>query len=155
MNTVFGNLGTADIGITIGVMLAVMLLLFIPTLFWLLTLQKALSRCRPENQAMAPAMVWLVLIPIFNIVWQFFVVINVSKSLKNELASLNVEPDSADPGKAVGLAMCILNVISPIPYLGSILSIGGFVCWIIHWVTITRYSNWIASLQEEPASFAE
>lgn len=155
MDNVFGDLGATETGIIIGMMLAALLLLLIPTIFWLLTLQKALGRCRAENQAMAPAMVWLMLIPLFNIVWQFILVINVSKSLKNEFVSLNTEPDTAEPGKAVGLAMCILNVISTVPYLGTVLGIGGLVCWIIHWIKIAGYSSRIASLQAEQAVIIE
>ncbi|MDZ8119264.1 hypothetical protein [Pontiella agarivorans] len=155
MNNTYGEFGATEAGMIIGVMLALLLLLAIPTIFWLLTLQKALGRCRVENQAMAPSMVWLMLIPLFNIVWQFILVINVSKSLKNEFESLNVQPDTAEPGKAVGLAMCILNVISAIPYLGSVLGIGSLICWIIHWVKIAGYSSQIASLHVEQAVFTE
>ncbi|MDO8301736.1 MAG: hypothetical protein Q7T18_00690 [Sedimentisphaerales bacterium] len=54
------------------------------TIFFILTLQKALNRCSPENRAMQPGMIWLLLIPLFNIVWIFFVVLNMAKSLGAE-----------------------------------------------------------------------
>src|SRR5271166_2160891 len=59
-------------------------IMLLPMIFYLLTLQKAFSRCSPENRAMAPGMVWLMLIPLFNLVWHFIVVTNLSKTLGTE-----------------------------------------------------------------------
>ena len=68
------------IGMLVGVLVGLAIFL-VPAIFYLLTLQKALNRCSPESRAMQPGMVWLLLIPLFNLVWQFFVVINIAKSL--------------------------------------------------------------------------
>jgi hypothetical protein len=97
--------------ITLAVLLAVMV-------FYLLTLQKALSRCSPENRAMAPGMVWLQLIPLFGLVWQFFNVINIAKSLGAEFQKRGMAEDP-QPGKTLGLIMCILCCCSVIPFLES------------------------------------
>ena len=45
------------------IMLIAFAIALIPLIFYLLTLQKALNSCAPENRAMQPAMVWLMLIP--------------------------------------------------------------------------------------------
>jgi len=64
-----------------GVMMLIpMVIGIVVAVFYCLTMQKALERCAPSNRAMVPGMVWLLFIPLFNIVWQFFVVLNVSKS---------------------------------------------------------------------------
>jgi heme/copper-type cytochrome/quinol oxidase subunit 2 len=120
---------------------AVVLVVFI---FYLLTLQRALNRCSPESLAMKPGLVWLTLIPCFNIVWQFFVVINVAKSLGAEFKKRGI-PAEELPGQGVGLAMCILNVVSAIPYLGCLTAPAGLVCWIIYWVKIAGYSQKLAT----------
>ena len=62
-----------------GIAFIVFAVLLVPMIFYLLTLQKALNRCSPECRAMNPGMVWLMLIPLFNVVWQFFIVINLAK----------------------------------------------------------------------------
>ena len=73
----------AGIGI-LTIVLIVFAILLVPFIFYLLTLQKALSRCSPGCRAMNPGMVWLMLIPLFHIVWQFFVVLNMpSRSMRN------------------------------------------------------------------------
>jgi len=114
-------------------------ILLIPVVFYLLTLRKALLRCKITNRAMPPGQVWLQLIPLFNIVWQFFIVINVAKSLHKEFEERGIKTDPM-PGKSLGLAMCILAIISIIPYIGILFGLAGFICWIIYWVKISGYS---------------
>src|SRR5262245_57637499 len=85
--------------------------LIIMVVFYLLTLQKALTRVSPRNRLMDPGLVWLNLIPIFNIIWAFFIAIRVPGSLKNEFRSRGLD-DGSDYGKGIALANCILGVIS-------------------------------------------
>ena len=124
----------AGLGI-MTVALIVMALMFVPTIFYLLTLQKALNRCSPESRAMNPAMVWLMLIPLFNIVWHFIIVLNMAKSLGAEFQKRGIAEDP-QPGQTLGLVMCIGNLIC-----GPI----GFVCWILYWVKIAGYSGKLAA----------
>ena len=92
---------------------------------------------------MSPGQVWLSLIPCFNLVWQFFVVIHVATSLEREFRQRNL-PIEASPGKGLGIAMCVLNVTSAIPYVGLLTSLPALVCWIIYWVKIAGYSKQLA-----------
>ena len=135
--------GAGAVGILIGVLIifAVMLL---PTIFYLLTLQKALNRCSPENRAMAPGMVWLMLIPFVGLVWHFFVVINVAKSLGGEFQKRGIA-EEPEPGKKIGMIMCILACCGIIPLLGVLCSIGALVCWILYWVKIAGFSAKLAT----------
>jgi hypothetical protein len=136
--------GFAQFLLIILVIVAVSVIISIVVgIFYCLTLQRALSRCSPQNRTLSPGLVWLYLIPIFNLVWHFFIVINLSKSLHAEFVSRNIV-EEANPGQGVGLATCILNLTSWIPYLGYITGIAGFVCWIIYWVKIAGFSNKIA-----------
>jgi hypothetical protein len=130
-------------GMVVFVLLALAVQLVI-TIFFILTLQKALNRCSPENQAMAPGLTWLLLIPLFNIIWIFFVVINMAKSLGAEFQKrgIAVEPE---PGKTIGLAYAILAICSVIPFVGFLAGIGALICWIMYWVKINGFSNQLAS----------
>jgi hypothetical protein len=133
-------------GIGAGEMLVVMFVgivltaSLIPMIFYLLTLQKTLSRCSPERRAMEPGLVWLLLIPLFSLVWHFFVVSNVAKSLQGEFEKrqIGIEPS---PGYSLGLPMCILNACAVIPLLGILAWLAGTVCWIIYWVRIAEFSR--------------
>ena len=80
-------------------------------IFYILSLKKALNHCAPENRAMTPGMVWLMLVPMFNIFWHFLVVIKVAKSLGAEFQKRGIAED-AEPGKILGLIMCILRVFT-------------------------------------------
>ncbi len=111
-------------------------LLLVPFIFYLLTLQKALTRCSPECRAMSPGLVWLWLLPLFNFVWQFFVVLNIAKSLGAEFRKRGMAEDP-NPGQTLGLIMCIGNLIC-----GPV----GFICWILYWVKIAGYSSKLAAV---------
>jgi hypothetical protein len=118
------------------------------SIFYILTLQKALNRCSPENRQMAPGMVWLLLIPIFNVIWNFFVVLKIAASLGAEFAKRGITSEPA-PGKNIGLAFAILSVLSWVPFVG----IAAFVCWIIYWVKINGFASQLtAPSQSVPTS---
>jgi len=113
----------------------------IPGIFYLLTLQRALERCSPEARTTSPGKVWLLLIPLFNLAWGFILVGEIAKSLHNEFARRNILDVEAQPGKSLGLAMCVLSLTSFIPVLGIAGALAGFVCWILYWVKISGYSQ--------------
>jgi hypothetical protein len=131
------------IGLIIG-MLILCAVALIPAIFYMLTLQKALNRCAPENRAMAPGMVWLLFIPLFNIIWHFFVVLNMAKSLGAEFQKRGIA-EEPEPGKKLGLIMCILACCGIIPVLGVLCSLGALVCWIIYWIKIAGFSGKLAA----------
>lgn len=131
------------ISIVITVCVIAFAVLLVPFIFYLLTLQKALTRCSLENRAMQPGMVWLMFIPFFNLVWHFIIVGNLAKSLAAEFQQRGIAEEPA-PGKTIGLTMCILNCCCVIPFLGGLCALGGLVCWIIYWVQIAGFSGKLA-----------
>lgn len=90
---------------------------------------------------MSPGKPWLLLIPIFNVFWHFAVVINVAASLRNEFQRRNIPNADPSPGRTIGLAVCILTVISIVPIVGWLASIAGLVCWIVYWVLLSKFSR--------------
>jgi hypothetical protein len=105
-----------------------------PWFFYIPSMQRVLKMCSPESRTMPPGKVWLLLIPIFSLVWHFVVVLNIMRSLGNELRSRNVPNADSEPGKILGLAMCALFVGSLIPRVGTVLWLAGTICWIAYWV---------------------
>ena len=111
---------------------------------FLLTLSKALTRCRASNRTMEPGQVWLNLIPIFGFIWLFITVSRMSESLKNEYYDRGWD-DRGDFGRQVGMAYPICALLGIIPFIGPLFSIGALICWIIYWVKIAGFSRELAS----------
>lgn len=109
-------------------------ILIIPYVFYILTLQKTIQQIKPENRTISIGSLWLLLIPLFNLIWQFIVVNKISVSLANEAKSRNLNFGEIHPGKSIGIAMCIFLLI---PYVNII----GFILWIVYWVKISNYKN--------------
>ncbi len=110
---------------------AVCILWLIPTIFYLKTLQDTLKEISEENRRMPPANVWLLLIPLFNVVWIFFVVKAISESLYLEYAKYGIG-NSEKPTHSIGMAMAILQICFIIPFAG----LAAFICWILYWIKV-------------------
>jgi len=74
-------------------------------------LQGCFSRIPPEHRQMQPGLVWLLLIPCFNLGWNFFVFLKLADSFKSYFDSQGVT-DVGDCGKGLGLAYSIAAVAS-------------------------------------------
>lgn len=119
-------------------------LCLLPAIFYILTLQKALERCAVTSRTMQPAMVWLLLVPLFNMIWNFFVVLALARSLSNEFARRAMPSPEAEPGQSIGMAMCICTCCGIIPLLGLLTSLAAMVLWIMYWIKIAGYSQALA-----------
>jgi hypothetical protein len=113
----------------------------IPAIFYMLTLQNTLNKCAPASRAMDPGMVWLLLIPVFNLIWNFFVVMNIAKSLASEYARRGIPSPEPMPGQSIGLAMSICACCCIIPVLGFLAGLANLVLWVLYWVKIAEYSR--------------
>lgn len=129
------------IGLPELVVVVALAAVIVVAVLYITSLRKALDACSPQVRTLSPGLVWLLLIPLFNLIWHFVVVLAISKSLHGEFAARNMEEDPA-PGRNVGLALCILSLISGIPhgYFRMPFALAALVCWIIYWVKIAGYS---------------
>ncbi|MCC6288214.1 MAG: hypothetical protein IT249_10050 [Chitinophagaceae bacterium] len=121
--------------------LGIVLISLIPAIFFLLTLQKTLHAVSPGNRLMQPGHVWLLLIPVFNIIWIFITVARIADSIKNECSRLSIPTTESRPTYGIGLVMSILWICGFIPVIGMIASLAGVICWIIYWVKVNDYKN--------------
>ena len=115
-------------------------ILLVPSIFFLLTLQNTLKAISPENRMMPPSNVWLMLIPLFNIVWQFIMVDKIAQSITSECARLNIKVSDAKPTYSIGLAWNICNFLTLIPFIGGLAAL---VTFILYWVKVNEYKNLI------------
>ena len=149
--------GAEDAFIIFGSLCFVLIMLLVVAVFYLLTLQKALSRVARRNRLMEPGLVWLSLIPLVGLVWSFFIATRIPDSLRNEFRERGMD-DFTDYGKRIGLANAILGVVlSAADVLSSIAPSAGWafiltpavlvslVLFIIFWVRIAGYSRELAT----------
>jgi len=111
---------------------------------------------------MMPGLVWLQLIPLFGQIWQFFVVVWISRSLRKEFASPDEDSilglsgvAAAELGKnptlvmgiiyctcsALGISMQFFRQYLEAAGIGALLDLGGMICWIIYWVQLAGYKR--------------
>ena len=134
----FNNYGSSALFV-----LLMLVFFLIPTILYLITLQKALEAVSEENRQMPPRQVWLSLIPLFNFVWMFFVVNKIADSFQLECYRLNIPTSEVKPTKGIGSAKNMLRICSFIPFLGIFANIGFVICWIIYWVKVNQIKNQI------------
>ena len=131
-SNIFTQAGVPNItAIIVG---AIVLLIFIgvAALFYYFQMQ-VLKKIPEKNRKIPPGQVWLQFIPLFNLGWQFVVVIAIADSLKLEFADRKVPVDEERPTYGLGIAMAVLQICSIIPFLGVLAALAHFICWIAYW----------------------
>lgn len=134
-------------GAIMAIVLVAVIIGLIPVIFYLINLQNTLKAVRPQNQKMPPGQVWLMFIPIFNIIWNFIMVQRIAESIKAEYDSRQLPCKEEKPAYSIGLAMCICNCCGWIPILGALAGLGGLVLWIVYWIKTAEYKRDLQSLQ--------
>lgn len=119
-------------------------LFLVPAILFLLTLQNTLKAISPESRKMPPSNVWLMCIPLFNIVWQFIMVDKIAQSISAECVRLNIPVKENKPTYNIGLAWNICNLLFFIPILGAL---GGLIMFILYWVKVNEFKNLIIANQ--------
>jgi len=84
-----------------------------------------------KHRSMEPGMVWLLLIPIFNLYWNFKVYLGLSDSFQSALSAHGEQVGPADTGRTLAKTYCILALVSFIPCLGLIAALVALVFLIL------------------------
>ena len=137
---------SGDSDSTAVVIVVVVALVIFAVYVWLVygTLYKVLKRVPPQHRRMTPGHVFLTLIPLFGIVWLFFVVGRVSDSLQNYFRSIRAGREAGDCGRGVGLAWAILGVCQIV--LGVLAGLPALICMIIYVTRVNGLSKRIGAV---------
>lgn len=126
----FGG-GSGEEAVALGVGIAVLLvaLVFVLAIYALVAwlLYRPYSKLPAEYQQLGPGLVWLFVIPIFNLFWMFVLAIKLPASFKAYFEAAG-DDSIGDAGKGIGLACAICFVAGlVIPFVG----LAGLVLLII------------------------
>lgn len=92
-----------------------------------------LSRIPEQHRKQSPGLVFLLLIPLFSVIWAFFVHPRVAESLKSYYDSLGANL-YGDCGKSLALWLCICSVCVFVPFLGMFAGLAALVLLILFYV---------------------
>ena len=132
------------------------IIVLIPYIFFLLAQQHTLLAVEEQNRTMKASAVWLQLIPLFGLVFQFTVVKNIADSLRNELEHRNrvsalgiwedgiVDEVNIHPTFTTGQWYCILVCITAIPFVGFITFIFAIILWVSYWGQLNKYRKMVS-----------
>jgi hypothetical protein len=127
-------------------------LIILQAVYFLKALQAALEDISPESRKMQPAKVWLLLVPLFNMVWIFFVVNAIGSSFKAEYEKHGVHMYTK-PTYRLGLATGILPwglvIFSNGPFISAVI-VCWMVSWVVYWMQVSKNSNELMMLREKP-----
>lgn len=136
-----------------------LLLFFGAVALYFMEQQRVLKQIHPGNRSMDPGNVWMQLIPVFGMFYQFQVVARIADSIRRELDSAAEKDWLLDglittrkrPTYRLGLILSILIccTILNLPILEIIISLAGLPCWIAYWVQIRKYRVLLKQLQAE------
>lgn len=118
------------LGICLGLAVSLVISAVISLLVY--NAQKAIPA---EHRKIEPGLIWLLLIPLFNLVWNFFVFMRVPESYRSYFASIG-RANVGETEKKLGLGYSICVVCTFIPCLGFFAGIAALVLLIIFLVKI-------------------
>jgi hypothetical protein len=118
----------------------VLFIVLVPAIIFCVIVHRALARCAPSTRRMAPALVWLVLIPFVSLFWPFRVVGAVAASLHAEFVRRGMAAEPA-PGKTLGTAYATLALLSAIPLVNFLTTLPAAVCWALYCVKIATLTR--------------
>lgn len=111
--------------------------------FYAHTIRHILLRINEGNRFMQPNMAWLVVIPFFNLYWNFQITSRLSDSLTNEFYDRKIAEEE-NPGKRTGMFFAWSSLLSAIPFPPFIiitLSLLSLMYFISYWVKMNNFKN--------------
>ncbi len=121
----------ALVGLLVGLGISALIAWFLST---------CLKRVPPEFRKQEPGMVWLLLIPCFNLVWNFFVHPKLAQSYQAYFASIG-RTDVGDCGYGIALAYSIATVCCLVPILNYLAGLATLVLLIVWLIKASELKN--------------
>lgn len=136
--------GSLDVLVQVGWLPALLAVLafFIAIAFYCRSLQTTLELVKESNRQASPKSVWWMFVIPYNIIEDFFIMINISNSLAHEAKTNKRLEGCKDFGLVTGLGWSIAQVMSFIPNeIGQVAGVVGLILWIKHWLLIVKINK--------------
>lgn len=146
LKPVFGSAGHFLVGIA-GLLLLLLLVRTIVAWFVCRITADCLAALPPEHRKQQPAMVWLLMIPLFPYVWNYFVFPPVAKSFANYLAARG-DKNVTDCGWGISLALCICSDATLLPSLGLIALLCELILLVVVLVNMVNLRSRVGTVQQ-------
>src|SRR5947207_2203521 len=101
------------------------------------------TRIPPQFRKMEPGLVWLLLIPLVPLVWNFFVYQRLPESFQAYFGSVG-RTDVGDCGRGIGMAYSICYIGALVPCINYVAGPAALVLLIIFLVKVIGLKNQIA-----------
>lgn len=114
--------------------------------FYANAIRKTLLLVAPANRLMTPNQAWLLMVPFFNIYWNFAVASRLADSLTNEFYDRKIAEEE-NPGRAAGIWYAWLFLLTNIPLPPFILVavfLLSIIYFIVYWVKVSNFRNLLA-----------
>lgn len=139
-DAVAAGVGLAIIAVVLVIFIAIAVLVC-----WLM--YKPYSKLPAEFQQMKPGMIFLMLIPLFGLVWAFFIALQLPASFKSYFDSVG-DTTVGEAGKGVALAWAICSACSLIPIVGGLPGLAGLVLLIIFIVKLWGMASRVSEVEQ-------
>ena len=91
---------------------SLMLLIFV--VCYIACLHRTLQMVKAHNRAFPPFLVWLLLVPVFNIALYVYVVLTMSRTLGAEFQERGLRSQAPSVGRGIGLLVLLLDCLAVI-----------------------------------------
>lgn len=141
------------IGIWQMIIVLALLVGLVVAIFYLLNLQQVLKEVHSSRRLVPDSNVWLMLIPLFNIVYGFILYPKICDSVKAEYEARGAHKPG-DYGRSIGVTMPSLTVARivigfVIPIFSSLIGIANLVLMISFWVKMSGYKKELQTLPSD------
>lgn len=127
------------------VFLVCLLALLALSVMYLFALRKALQALDADCIGISPNLVWLLLVPVLNVVVFFVVVVALRKGYRRMSAAGRLRaPSSAGGGVGIALGVCLL--LSRVPGIGPFLALASLLLWAGHWSEVNKARRSVISV---------
>jgi hypothetical protein len=98
----------------------------------------------PANRKLAPGLVFLLLVPLVNLFWLFYVVLKLAEGYKEYFAA-HPAGDVGDCGQGLGLGWAVATLCVIVPVANKFAGIASLVLMILYLVKMSQLRGMVAS----------
>lgn len=119
------------------IILIIFALWVVPQVFFILSVQTALRLVDDEFRQVTPGLAWLLFIPVFNLIWIFFLVTYMRRGYEKMWENQRLSRETS-AGFGLGIGFGVASVFCLIPGLNLIAWLPALVLWILYWVQVSQ-----------------